>query len=138
MKPKLRTLLLALWIGGLCSLVAIVAPAVFATAPDKHTAGQINGQLFHLQAWFGLGFALLLLGLSERATFRTQKRFWIAVMLSAVMPLIADLAVQPLMHQAQIDGLTSKFVTLHGLAGALYLIAALSGLVVLWVNRPAG
>lgn len=137
MKAKLRSLLLACWLGGLCALVAIVAPAVFATAPDKHTAGQINGQLFHLQAWFGVGFALLVLGLSERATFRTHKRFWMAVGLAAVMPLIADLVLQPLMHQAQIAGLTAKFVALHGAAGALYLIAALSGLVALWVNRPA-
>jgi uncharacterized membrane protein len=137
MKSKLRNLLLAIWIGGLCSLVAIVAPAVFATAPDKHTAGQITGKLFHLQAWFGLGFALFVLGLTERGVIRAQKKFSIAVALTAVAPLIADLVVQPIMHEAQLEGLTSKFAALHGAAGALYLIAGLSGLVALWINRPA-
>jgi len=137
MKAKLRSILLAIWIGGLCSLIAIVAPTVFAIAPDKHTAGQITGQLFHLQAWFGVGFALLVLGLSERGAIRTQRKFWIAVALSALTPLVADVVVQPVMHQAQVEGLTSKFVALHGTAGALYLIAALTGLVALWLNRPA-
>lgn len=137
MKAKLRGILLAIWIGGLCSLSAIVAPTVFATAPDKHIAGQITGQLFHLQAWIGVGFALLVFGLSKRGAIRTHAKFWIAVAVAAFAPLIADIVVQPVMHQAQIDGLTSKFIALHGVAGGLYLVAALSGLAALWINRPA-
>jgi O-antigen/teichoic acid export membrane protein len=136
-KTKLRNLLLAIWIGGLGSLCAIVAPAIFSTAPDRHLAGQLTGRLFHLQAWVGLGLALLVLGFSERGVFRAHRKFSVAVVLAALTPIVADVVVQPLMHQAQIEGLTAKFVALHGVAGALYLIASLSGLVALWINRPA-
>jgi uncharacterized protein DUF4149 len=137
MKAKLRNLLLAVWIGGLCSLCAVVAPAVFSTAPDRHTAGLITGRLFHLQAWFGLGFALLVFGLSERGVVRTAKRFWIGLAFAALAPVVADVVVQPLMHQAQIEGLTSRFVALHGVAGGMYLLAALSGLLAIWTSRSA-
>jgi hypothetical protein len=139
MKSKLRNLLLALWIGGLCSLCAMVAPAVFAAAPSRHIAGQINGNLFHLQAWIGLGFALLVFGLSERGILGNQRGFVVAVAVSAATPMISDVLIQPVMHQAQLAGMTSRFIVLHGVAAALYLIAGLAGIVALWsANRQAG
>jgi hypothetical protein len=138
MKSKLRNLLLALWIGGLCSLCAMVAPAVFTTAPSRHVAGEITGRLFHLQAWIGLGLALLVLGLSERGVLRTQRGFVIAAAISAATPVISDVLIQPWMHQAQVAGMTSQFIVLHGVAAALYLIASLAGIVAIWkASRPA-
>lgn len=129
MRHRLAIVLVALWIGALVTVCALVAPTLFAVLPDRHAAGTVAATLFRFMAWAGLGFAVAVFALRARESRPIQTA---ALVVAAASPLVSELALQPLMHAAQAAGQSGRFVALHAIAGILFVVACLAGLALLW------
>lgn len=72
---RVESVLLSLWVGGICTIGYLVAPVLFFSLPDKDIAAQIAGKLFSVSAVVGLylGTMVLLLQLVGSSPL---KRFW--------------------------------------------------------------
>ena len=48
---QLRTLIVTFWVGSMWTVGYLVAPALFATLPERALAGSIAANLFRIEAW---------------------------------------------------------------------------------------
>lgn len=126
----LERILLTAWVGSLWGTGFMVAPVLFATLDDRTLAGTLAGELFNLTAWLGLGCGALLLLVARALGRPAGWRTWILV---AMLVLVAagHFGLAPMIAELRSAGLadTPRFGQLHGLAGLLYLLSALAGLV---------
>jgi hypothetical protein len=129
--------LVTLWAGSLWTICVIVAPTLFSILPERRLAGQVAAQLFHIEAWLGLGVAILLIGvLAARQVFATSKSTLWIIVLTAAAPLASELILGPMMDAARAANDMARFGMLHGVSAVLFLIACLSALALVWqVNR---
>ena len=137
--PRLTSFLITFWAGSLWTICGVVAPSLFAVLDDRHTAGQLAAHFFQLEAFIGLAIGLLLLMLGRqppRSLATSRARVLIAI--TAAMPLISQVALNPFLDRARAAGDMARFGMLHGAAAALFVIACISALLLLWqFNRPA-
>lgn len=128
-----ESLLQTLWVGALWSVGYIVAPALFANLPDRAQAGQMAGELFTLVTWLSLVCGALLIAGEARsgraATIRRLRVALIAFMLGCLAA--SEWILRPMMEAARAaDGTPGPgFGLLHGFAAALWLLASLSGVL---------
>jgi hypothetical protein len=138
---------ITLWVGGMWAIGYIVAPVLFSSLADRQLAGVIAGKLFALIGWIGLGSAvyLLVFVMVRRAggCFRSVV-FWL-VLLMALLTVVSQFGIQPLMAQLKADALPrevmesvlrDRFAAWHGISSILYLIQSLLGLwLVVWAGK---
>jgi hypothetical protein len=134
----IERILLTLWVGGLWVTGLVLAPVLFASYP-RLVAGDIAGRMFTAVSLLGLVCATLLLGFAMARSGRRLWRDWrvavLAVMLmitvvgefglAARMRLLRQAAV---MHAPGTEVWT-EFGRLHGIANAMFLVNAVTGLV---------
>jgi len=138
---------ITLWVGGLWALGYIAAPLLFVSLSDRQLAAMVASKLFAIIGWVGLGSAayLIFFLLSRQGgRFIKSALFWL-VLLMALMSLISQFGIQPLITQLKADAfprevmesvLRDRFATWHGVSSILYLIQSLLGLwLVVWSNR---
>lgn len=115
-----------LWGGSLWATVWI-ATLVFHALSDRHQAGVIAGRLFAIEAYLGVAVAALALASPARARF-----VW--GYLAAALLAVSQWALGPVMDAAHrrgaVAGLT--FGAWHGVAAAVYGLACLAMLRVIW------
>lgn len=134
---RLATLVAMFWMGSLWTICAVVATGLFAFLDDRHLAGSIAGQFFHIATWLGVAFAVLLAALLAVAASLTRSLAgWIAV--AAAPPLANELALLPVMETARQAGNMPLFGSLHLVSVVLFAIAGIATLVLaLRLTRPA-
>lgn len=140
---------IALILGGVAVVAAVVAPSVFTVVTDKHVAGDLMAEIFHRLNWISLSSVLLLL-ISEifRAQFlgglwfvikRNPTRTFLLLLLTGFFIYIAFWITPELNNLRQsvasIDILPKKFGTLHRLSEVLYSINFLIAMVLLFLYR---
>ena len=129
-------LALALWVGSLCAVGSMVAPVLFATLEDRALAGSIAGKLFTLTALLGLVCGSILL---ITMIVRTGRYDWRAWLVTAMLVLVAggQFILAPLINDLRMRGLSghADFSMLHSIAGLVFLLTALLGLVLVAAGR---
>ncbi|HMN47095.1 MAG TPA: DUF4149 domain-containing protein [Povalibacter sp.] len=134
---RVASILIAFWAGSLWTVCGIVAPSLFAVLDDRRLAGQLAARFFLIETWIGVAVGALLLGLSFSGKLVLPARAF--VLMAALLPLASHLLLGPLMERARLAGDMTRFGVLHGIAGACFLVACLSMIVVVWkFSRPAG
>jgi hypothetical protein len=139
---RLARTLAALWTGSLCTICAIAAPLAFATL-ERHEAGRLAARFFHVSAWLGVALAAAILATaalsrSPRFWFRSDKPSLWLIGVSALAPLGSELLVNPWMERARAAGDMRAFGMWHGVAAALFLVACVGTLALVWrLSRPA-
>jgi hypothetical protein len=132
----IERLMLTLWVGSLCAVGSMVAPVLFATLEDRALAGSIAGKLFTLTALLGLVCGSILL---IAMIVRSGRYDWRAWLVTAMLVLVAggQFILAPLINNLRMRGLTdhADFSMLHGLAGLLFLLTAVLGLVLVAAGR---
>lgn len=147
--PRVRRLVVTIWVGSLLTIGYVVAPTLFATLADTILAGTIAGRLFRIEAWIGVVSGMILLGLvrfapeSHHDKTRKMTGWVVGGMLLCV--LVGYFALQPLMSAlreaaAASGGMTgdikARFGVLHGISSVFYLVESILGLaLVLWLDR---
>lgn len=131
------TLVAMFWMGSLWTICAVVATGLFAFLDDRHLAGTIAGQFFHIATWLGLAFAVLLAGLLGVAGQLSKSLVgWIA--LGVAPPLANELGLLPVMEGARQAGNMALFGSLHLVSVVLFATAGIATLVLVWrLTRPA-
>jgi hypothetical protein len=137
---RLGCILAALWAGSLCTICALVAPTLFVALDDRTLAGQLAARFFHIAAWLGLGLAVLLVAtIAMRGALWPERRTLWIVAISAALPLVSEFVLGPVMASARAAGNMQRFGMYHGVASAMFLVACVGTLLVLWrFTRPAG
>ena len=89
--------------------------------------------------FIGVAAAAVLLALSLSGRYVLPGRYSRAlVLITAGLPLLSKLALSPLMAQARAAGDMSRFGMLHGIAAALFMLACLAAIAMVWsLLRPA-
>lgn len=125
------------WMGSLWTICAVVATGLFAFLEDRHLAGTIAGQFFHIATWLGLGFAMLLGGLLAAAG-SLSRTLGLWIVLGVAPPLANELGLLPFMESARQAGNMALFGSLHLVSVVLFAIAGIATLVLaLRLTRPA-
>ena len=121
--------LITLWAGSLWSVVWVAA-ALFRYVGDRHTAGFIAARLFSVETYLGLAVAALALLLPNRVRFRLG---FVAVALLAFNEWI----LKRVMGAAQAHGsaLGLGFGAWHGVSAALYILACLCVLIMVYKDE---
>jgi hypothetical protein len=121
--------LLVLWAGSLWSL-AWVTWVIFHAQSDRHVAGLLVGPLFTIEAYLGVGVAVLGLLLPGRTRF-----VW--GYLAAALLAFNEWALRSVMTAARAHGSAFglSFGGWHGVSMVLYLLACISVLVLIWKNE---
>ena len=119
--------LFVLWAGSLWSLAAWVAPTLFYAQGDRHLAGVLAARLFSIETYIGVGVAVLALLLPDRTKF-----VW--GYLAAALLSINEWALKRIMEQAHSHGTAAGlgFGAWHGVSAALYVLACLAVLRLVW------
>jgi hypothetical protein len=145
-----RSLLPALWAGGLVTVAAVATPAPFATLAAAD-AGRVVARILAQEAYASLALGVLLL-LLERLAARQRAAAGGGSLFSAGMVLslaalfftvLGYFAVQPLMPAARAGQGAFSFGQLHAASAVCYGLKALCVLVLAWRNaalppgRPA-
>jgi len=145
--PKIRWLaglesvLLTLWIGGLCVTGYLVVPTLFSVLDDRQIAGLLAGKLFQTMNYVGLGIGTFLL-ISVLISAGEQRfnlmlknwRVWVIATMLLVIT-VAAFVIQPMMQELKLQGLVegsmeaSQFGRLHGVSSILFLLNSLLGLL---------
>lgn len=137
--PRVGYVLLTLWAGGLWAICGVAAPTAFAVL-ERSAAGELAGRLFEIAAWGGavIGLALFVLvrfrDEQNRSSARSVK---LLITAAALAPMVSELVLGPLMHAARVQGDMQAFGLLHGVGGALFLIACVCTLALTWKLSPA-
>lgn len=129
----------ALWVGGLW-ITGISANSIFQVVVDRSLAGDIAGHLFTTISYIGIASALYLLAYCLIKKGRTVYKHWlwwlIVVMLLlivvgqfAIQPWLAHLREMALPSDVMQSQYASQFAAWHAVAGALYLLECLLGLL---------
>ena len=133
--PVIERLLLTLWVGSLCTVGSMVVPVLFATL-DRTLAGSIAGKLFTLTAMLGLACGSILL---IAMIVRSGRYDWRAWLVTAMLVLVAggQFILAPLINDLHMRGMTdhADFSMLHSLAGLLFVLTAVLGLVLVAAGR---
>jgi len=137
---RARLLIATLWVGSLWTVGYLVAPALFATLPDRVLAGMIAGGLFRIEAWLavacGLSLALLFSFRTGDDNAPLRKTLLRLTLLMLLCTLIGYFGIQPFMaslrEAAGPGGVMSsaaktQFGILHGIASGIYLIQSVLG-----------
>ena len=121
--------LTVLWAGSLWSLAAWVAPTLFNAQSDRHLAGLLAARLFDIETYVGLGVALLAVLLPGRGYFKWG---YVAAGLLAGNQWV----LKPVMAAARTRGTVAglSFGAWHGVSAAIYLLACLAMVVLIWKN----
>jgi hypothetical protein len=132
-----RRLLLALLAGFLVTLGGVVAPTLFATLNDRALAGEIAGRFFHIANLVTVASSLLLwwpLGATPNSSRGLAPLPGVSLGLSewVLHPMIVA-------EKAAHGSTTPAFALLHGVSSALYAVATIAVLTLLWreLRRPA-
>jgi len=126
-------LIQTLWVGGLWTVGYVVAPSLFAQLEETRVAGALAGALFEVMAWISIACGALLLilegGSPRPPGLRRLRRWVIAAML--VCMTVSVWGLRPWMQAARLaDGSPGEnFALWHGISAALYLVASLSGIL---------
>ncbi|MBM0105220.1 DUF4149 domain-containing protein [Steroidobacter sp. S1-65] len=132
------TFLVTLWAGSLWTVCGIVAPQLFATLPERRLAGQMAARLFHIETWLGVVIAIALIALlAARKAFASSKAVLWLIVLTAGAPLASELILGPMMDAARSANDMARFGMLHGVSAALFFIACVSALALVWKTRQA-
>lgn len=129
--PFAATLLVTVWVGSLWTICLIAAPAAFATLPERHLAGLVVGRLFQTETWLGVAAAASLLAVLA-ARKHLSKALVAIIAVTAVMPLISQLALVPMMDKARAWNDMAMFGRLHAISAVLFFTACLSALALVW------
>jgi hypothetical protein len=126
-------LIQTLWVGGLWAVGYVVAPFLFAQLDETRVAGALAGGLFEVMAWISVACGTLLLFLesgSPRPPGLRRMRRWVIAAMLACMTL-SVWGLRPWMQAARLaDGSPGEnFALWHGISAALYLVASLSGIL---------
>jgi hypothetical protein len=121
--------LLVLFAGSLWSL-AWVTWIIFHAQGDRHLAGVLVGPLFSIEAYLGVGVAILGLILPGRSQF-----VW--GYLAAALLAVNEWALRSVMVAARSHGSAFglSFGDWHGVSMVLYLSACIAVLVLIWKNE---
>jgi hypothetical protein len=147
--PRLRLLLITIWVGSLWTIGYLVAPTLFATLDDRALAGTIAGKLFRIESWLTVACALLLIGSwlgqvpgtdAERVVRKTV--LWLAAGMLACT-VIGYFGLQPFMgalRESAQGGVMSEtarkqFGMLHGISSVFYLIQSILGVGLVLKHR---
>ena len=124
---KLFRVAFVLFAGSLWSLALWVAPTLFFEQPDRHLAGVLAGRLFSLETYLGLGVALLALVRPGRG-----RMLWLYT--AAALLAVNEFVLKHFMERAHGHGSAwgLSFGGWHGLSAALYGLAALGVLLIVW------
>jgi hypothetical protein len=119
--------LFVLWAGSLWSLAAWVAPTLFYAQSDRHLAGVLAARLFSIETYVSLGVAALALLLPGRMRF-----VWGYV--AAALLSVNEWILKGIMAQAHVHGAVAflSFGAWHAVSAALYLLACLAVLRLVW------
>jgi len=119
--------LLVLWAGSLWSLAAWVAWTVFRVVGDRHLAGVLAGRLFSVETYLGIAVAIFALVLPGRTRMG-------GVYLAAALLAINEWVLRRFMESARLHGSAYglTFGLWHGVSAALYGLACLGVLLVIW------
>jgi len=132
----IERIVLTVWVGSLCAVGFMVAPALFSQLADRALAGSLAGQLFTLTALLGLVSGSILLIVSISRTGRYDWRAWVT---TAMLLLVAvgQFVLVPVMADMRAQGLadTAAFSRLHGLASVLFVLVAGLGLWLVAAGR---
>ena len=123
--------LLVLWAGSLWSL-SWVTWVIFHAQSDRHVAGLLVGPLFTIEAYLGVGVAVLGLLLPGRT-----RLVWGYV--AAALMAVSHWALLPMMETARTHGSAFglSFGAWHGVSMLLYLLASIAALALIWKNELA-
>ncbi|GAA4016359.1 DUF4149 domain-containing protein [Actimicrobium antarcticum] len=146
--PRIRLLLIVLWVGSLWTIGYLVAPTLFATLNDRVLAGMVAGKLFRIEAWLSVFMALSLLILMATTVAQGRVRKWMFRLVVAMLActLIGYFGLQPMMaslREAAPDGVLSgdaksQFGMLHGAASVFYMIQSVLGVFLIFRNDQSG
>jgi hypothetical protein len=137
---RVSGLLAGVWLGGLVTLGAVVAPTAFAQL-ERTAAGRLAGACFKVEAHVALALAIALFVI-ERHVTRERARsaggsMWSANMLLALGALFCTIAgyfaLQPMMEAARLGAPGAmSFGLLHGASSVFFLLKGLLVAVFLW------
>jgi uncharacterized membrane protein YdcZ (DUF606 family) len=131
--PQLLSCLVTFWAGSLWTICGVAAPMLFAVMEDRHAAGDMAAHLFRTEAYIGLIAAVLLLALGAlKPTKLSTRRARMLIVATAALPLISQLGLGPLLDSARAAGDMARFGMLHGFAGALFVLACIGALLLVW------
>ena len=132
-------ILLTIWIGALWTIGFLVTPTLFGTLDDRQLAGMLAGKMFTAVSYIGLfcGLILLLSELRRSGWFKTNKRFWLLIIM-LLLVIAGEFLIQPQMAQLKQAGLSvgAEFDRLHGIATAFYMLNCLFGLILVVYEPP--
>jgi hypothetical protein len=137
--PRVGYVLLTLWAGGLWTICGVAAPSAFAIL-ERRAAGELAGRLFEIAAWGGALVALSLFVLLRPAnglSSSTTRSVRLLIATGALAPMLSEVVLGPLMHAARVQGDMRAFGMLHGVGGALFLVACVCTLLLTWKLSPA-
>jgi Domain of unknown function (DUF4149) len=146
---------LVLWVGGLVSAGALVAPAVFGVlqawnvAEGRALAGQVFGEVLLRLTWlsYAMGLIMFVTLTLHRLLGARPLKYGIRVGIMALMLLLMMAlgfyiipevnAIQaqvagPVAQLAATDARRVEFDRLHGLSNILFSITAIGGLALCW------
>ena len=123
-------ILLTLWVGSLWVAGFVVAPLLFTELDDRALAGTVAGSLFTLTSYIGLVCGSLLLAFNGMVFRRGNWRAAVIVCM-LLLVIVGQFVITPMVVELRVQGLTDspRFGQLHGLAGVLYSITSVLGLV---------
>ena len=127
---RLLRIAIALWAGSLCTICGIAAPTLFATL-ERHAAGRAAAALFRIETWLGLALAFIAALLLRAEPNPPRGARWL-IGASAAAPVLSELLLSPMMDRARAANDMAQFGMLHGFSAALFLVACLGSLVLLW------
>lgn len=118
--------LLVLWAGSLWSLTWVTY-ILFHVQSDRHLAGILVGPLFTIEAYLGVGVAVLALLLPGRTKF-----VW--GYLAATLLALNEWGLRRVMDVAKAHGGAAglTFGAWHGVSMVLYLLACMAVLLLIW------
>lgn len=141
MSRKLALVVVTLWVGGLW-MTGLSASILFDVIKDRSLAGNVAGQLFTTISYIGLasGSYLLIQHFIDNKEARAKQLYVVVIASMLLLILIGLFGIQPLLAQIKADALpldvmssklASEFAAWHGVAGVVYLIECLLGIVLI-------
>lgn len=137
---RLAQIILTAWAGSLWTVCGLVVPLLFVTL-DRQLAGDVATHLFYVETWLAAFLGALYIVIQFKLS-ATNKRFVLLLAAAAgSAPIIFYVVLRPMMATARAAGDTSKFASLHSASSALFLIACVATLILVWrseiVTHPA-
>ncbi len=128
-----------MWVGGLW-VTGFSANSIFSVVVDRSLAGDIAGRLFTTISYIGIASAIYLLAYCLYTHGHKVLKHWLWWLLVAMLALIlvGQFGIQPRLAQLREIALPNEvmqsqyakqFAAWHGVAGVLYLIECLLGLL---------